>query len=138
MARALEISPGGDEARYYLVADLLATGRPEAALDVATKAKMPWVQLPGVSMAQHDLGRPHESQVALETLIAGSAADAAFNVAEVHAWRGDPDQAFAWLERARIQGDSGLPWIKADPLLRKIHGDPRFNELLKKLNLPVE
>ena len=99
---------------------------------------MPWVRLPGVSMAQHDLSRPRESQVALEALIAGSSTDAAFNIAEVHAWRGDPDQAFPWLERARIQGDSGLPWIKPDPLLRKVHGDPRWATLLKKLSLPVD
>jgi serine/threonine-protein kinase len=62
---------------------------------------------------------------------------------EIYAARGDKDRAFHWLERAYAQHDGGLVAIlpnncsvKCDPLLRGLHGDPRFAALLGKMNLP--
>ena len=36
------------------------------------------------------------------------------------------------------QRDGGLVNVKVDPLLRKLHGDPRYAALLKKMNLPLD
>jgi TolB-like protein/tetratricopeptide (TPR) repeat protein len=138
LRRALRISPRGEEARYYLFADLVAVNEPAQALAEAEQATLPWIRLTGVALAQYGLGQSEKSQAALEALIQGSAADAAYQVAEVHAWRGETEQAFAWLERARVQADTGLAWIKSDPLLQKIRGDPRYAGLLRKLNLPTD
>ncbi len=138
LARALEISPHGGLARFYLLVDLVVVNRPGLALAEAEQAAAAWVRLTGVSIAEHDLGHARESQAALEALVEGNAADAAYQIAEVHAWRGETDQAFEWLEPARTQVDTGLGHIKTDPLLRKIRGDPRFAEMLRKLKLPVE
>ena len=59
-------------------------------------------------------------------------------VAEVHSWRGEKDLAFEWLERAREEGDLGLWWVKVDPLLRSLRGDPRWKAFLGRMNLPVD
>ncbi len=56
----------------------------------------------------------------------------------MHAWRGDNERAFEWLEGARVQHDPGLTLVKADPTLRGLRGDPRYAAFLKKLNLPTE
>jgi hypothetical protein len=32
--------------------------------------------------------------------------------------------------------DDGLPWLKIDPGLRSLRGDPRYKALLRKMNLP--
>jgi hypothetical protein len=64
------------------------------------------------------------------------AQDAAFQIAEVHAWLGASDAAFQWLERAYRQRDGGLPSIREDPFFASVHADPRFNALLRKLRLP--
>ncbi len=138
LAKALEIAPQLDEARYYLYADLIVTGRAELALTEAERSQMAWIRLPGVAMAQHALGHPRESQAALDALVAAHAGDSAYQIAEVHAWRGEKDKAFEWLERARVQADTGLGWIKVDPLLASIRGDPRYGALLRKLNLPAD
>jgi len=138
LARALELAPQGDEARYYLIASQAVTGQPALALATAEQTRTPWIRLTGVAIAQHDLGRVKESRAALEVLIAGSASDAAYQIADVHAWRGEKDQAFVWLERARVQADTGLGWIRFDPLLAKLRGDPRYPMLLRKLKLPVD
>jgi hypothetical protein len=57
-------------------------------------------------------------------------------VAQAYAWRGQPDEAFAWLDRAYAQRDGGLAEVKYDPLLRDLRLDPRYAELLNKLGLP--
>jgi hypothetical protein len=42
------------------------------------------------------------------------------------------------VKRAYKQRDGGLSEMKADPLLRNLHNDPRWPAFLKKMNLPVE
>jgi hypothetical protein len=56
----------------------------------------------------------------------------------VHAWRGERDRAFEWLERAYDLRDADLPNVKNDPILRKVHDDPRWKPFLRKMNLPVD
>ena len=52
-----------------------------------------------------------------------------------HAYRGEADLAFEWLERAYAQRDSGLGEIVSSALLRGLHGDPRWQPFLRKLRL---
>jgi hypothetical protein len=60
----------------------------------------------------------------------------AYQVAEAYAWCGEPDLAFAWLDRARAQRDGGLPVLKVDPLFRSLRSDPRWRRQLEGVNLP--
>jgi serine/threonine-protein kinase len=60
----------------------------------------------------------------------------AYGIAEVHAYRGEKDQAFTWLERAYSQRDFSLTILKCDPLLNNSKSDARYNALLRKLNPP--
>jgi serine/threonine-protein kinase len=93
-------------------------------------------RLAGVAMSEHSLGRVKESQQAFDELRAKFAQEAAEQIAEVYAWRGEKDQAFEWLERAYQQRDGGLATIKYDPLLASLRGDVRYRALLKKMKLP--
>jgi hypothetical protein len=54
-------------------------------------------------------------------------------IAEVHAARGDVDQAFQWHERAFTLHDLGPRGTKVSPRLRSLHGDPRWGAFLKKM-----
>jgi hypothetical protein len=58
-------------------------------------------------------------------------------VAEVHAFRGDHDQAFAWLDRAYRQRDVNLWWFKTVLAFNNLKSDPRYKVFLAKLNLPA-
>jgi len=53
----------------------------------------------------------------------------------VHAYRGDKDKAFEWLERTRQQRDPGLAGLRKDPLLTNIQDDPRWNTFLHTMGL---
>lgn len=134
--RALALNPGNRYISYNLAVTSLLERDPAAAR--AQFERIPadhFLHWTGIAVAEHDLGHAAQSQQALETLIALPARPA-FWVAGVYAWRGESDQAFAWLDRAHTQRDVFLPQIKIDPLLRKLHGDPRFAAMVKKVGLP--
>ena len=58
-----------------------------------------------------------------------------FQIAEVHAARGDADAAFEWLERAYVQRDGGVTETKVSPYFRPLHGDARWSLFLRRLRL---
>jgi hypothetical protein len=64
--------------------------------------------------------------------------NSAFQIAQVHAVRGEADAAFAWLDRARVQHDEGLAFVQFDLLFASLHDDPRWRVFLHKMNLPVD
>jgi hypothetical protein len=86
-------------------------------------------------MARWGQKRIPESDAALVRLTEGFAETAAYQIAEVYAYRADKDRAFDWLERARRQRDSGLAGMRRDPLLANLHGDPRWDAFLHKMGL---
>lgn len=133
--RALEISPEHAFAWFNLGVTSLLEGNPKAALAEFRKASKARREA-GVAMAEHDLGHARDSQLALDALIDGYASTNAYQVAEVYAWRGEPDAAFTWLERAHAQHDGTLVQLKFDPLLAPLHSDPRFAAMVKKIGLP--
>jgi TolB-like protein/tetratricopeptide (TPR) repeat protein len=136
--RSLEISPSQTLTPYILGASLLFEHKPTAALAAFRRTTSEAIRLAGEAMAEHDLGHPQDSRRALDELIDKFGHSAAYQVAEVYAWRGEKDGAFEWLERARAQRDGGLISLKVDWLLRNLRGDPRYFALLKKINLPAE
>ena len=60
----------------------------------------------------------------------------AYQYAEIYAQLGDIDHAFSALRRAWEIRDSGLGWLKVDPLLDPLRVDQRFAELLSTLDFP--
>ncbi len=62
--------------------------------------------------------------------------DAALQIADVFAFRGEADKAFQWIDRAYRQRDDGLYLIKVDPLLKNIEADLRYKTFLRKMTLP--
>ncbi len=115
-------------ARLYL-------GQFGEALDSMQKEPEENYRLAGLAMVYSALGRRAESDAALQSLEDRFARTDAFAIAEVHAYRGGIDAAFKWLDRAYRQRDAGMTSIKADPLLRNLHGDRRFQKLLERLKL---
>ena len=94
-------------------------------------------RLTGMAIALHDAGRQKESAAILESLVTRYGNSGAYQVAQVYAWRGDREQAFAWLDRAGEQHDAGLIYLKFDPLMANLHGDPRYAAWLRRMKLPA-
>jgi len=56
-----------------------------------------------------------------------------YEIASVHAYRGELDDAFEWLDRAMARRDNSLHEIQWDPLMTTLYNDPRFEPLLETL-----
>jgi len=62
---------------------------------------------------------------------------APYNVAVIYAGLGDKDKAFEWLERAYADRAYYLPvYLITDARMDSLHNDPRFTDLVKRMNLP--
>jgi TolB-like protein/DNA-binding winged helix-turn-helix (wHTH) protein/Tfp pilus assembly protein PilF len=59
------------------------------------------------------------------------------DVASAYALAGDKDKAFEWLERAYAEGDgANITLLNCIPSFKSLHGDGRFEDLLRRLGLP--
>jgi TolB-like protein len=59
-----------------------------------------------------------------------------YAAALVYAGLGEKDPAFEWLERAYRVHDQGMCYLKVDPPLDPLRSDPRFQDLLRRMNFP--
>lgn len=60
----------------------------------------------------------------------------AFQVAQVHALRGEADAMFDWLQRALRARDPGMQTLLYDALLLRYRDDPRYAALAREVGLP--
>jgi serine/threonine-protein kinase len=134
--RSLELNPEQIFAANWLGDLALLEGRPAESLDWYERSTAPYFRLAGISLAQHALGHARESQAALDDLVAKYGHNSAYQIAEIHAWRGENSRALEWLERARQQHDGGLRWLVIDPLFGAMRTDPGLKAFLRKMNMP--
>jgi TolB-like protein/Flp pilus assembly protein TadD len=133
---AIEISPTFLWAHWTLGTVLLATGRLDAALAQMQRATAEGGGDAGLALVYHAMKRKTDSDEALVRATNLYAEHWAYAVAQVHAYRGEIDYAFAWLERAYGQKDVALYRIKGDPLLKNLEPDARYRAFLRRMNLP--
>jgi hypothetical protein len=55
--------------------------------------------------------------------------------AVIHIGLGDKDQAFSWLEKAVEDRSEWLCQFRVDPALDPLRSDPRFDALLRRVNV---
>ena len=104
----------------------LYEGKNAEALAAVERETGEFARLVVSAVALWNLNRKEESDAALARMIKDDADIGAFQIAEIYSGRGDKDQAFAWLDRARRQQDAGLAYYPNDPLLDTLHSDPRW------------
>jgi TolB-like protein len=132
--KVLDLSASFSGAHYELGRILLARGQVAAAVaEFEAEANPSW-KLFGLPLGYHAQGRIAEANALLAQMLRNPAG-AEFQVAETYAFFGDTDQAIAWLNRA-VGNDTGILWVRGDPLLRGITSDPRYAALLRRLHLP--
>ncbi len=131
---AEKLRPEDDHVGYYDGLAWLLDGKPRDAITAFDRSGSVF-RLAGLAAARFDAGDEAGSQQALQTLATKYSPIGAYQVAQAHAWRREADQAFAWLDRAAKQQDAGLMQLKFDPMMRRLHGDPRYKAWLLRLKL---
>ena len=82
-------------------------------------------------------GRPEEARQVLAELEADPTPYDTWFIAQIYAVLGDKDEAFRWLEAAYGPPHHPyVPWIKHPPAFKPLQDDPRFGDLLRRINLP--
>lgn len=136
LTQAVRVDPLDEHARYYLGLGELLQGRAAAALPHFEDSAHV-LRLTGLALAHHALGDEAAADQDVKLLIARYGHILPYNIAEVYAWRGDADQAFAWLDRAYQLHDASFIYYLFDPLLKSVRGDPRYDALRVRLGLPA-
>ncbi len=82
-------------------------------------------------------GRSAEALTAARQEIATGIADRehAIDFSRCAALTGLKDEAFHYIEKATAEKEPQVVWLKADPRFKSLRGDPRYDQLLKGLNL---
>ncbi len=133
--KALELEPDTPRTRSFLGRVFIAQlryGEARAAMEGETH---PAFRLIGKVLLDSALDHRQEANAALAELVEKWGDDAAFQIAEIHGFRDEIEEFFNWLEKAYSQRDSGLTWIRGDPLLRSLMTDPRWDTFLEKMRL---
>jgi len=134
--RLLELNPEDWGTHTQLALIMLISDRPQEAWAELELEVDPQQQEIGRIMVLPALGRDAEALQRLDTFIAENQSWAAYPIAGIYSMRGDVDAAFAWLDRAYQQHDAYMVDLLVDPLLAGLHEDPRWGEMLDKMNLP--
>jgi TolB-like protein/Flp pilus assembly protein TadD len=135
--KSLQLQPDSVSDHYNRA--LLAVLRGDAAAALAAAQACPpggWQDLALVTAMQAGSDRA-AADAQLRDYTASYANEWAFQVAELHALRGEPDEAFRWLERARVQRDPGLEGLFASPSLLRYKHDPRFSAFVHRIGLSM-
>jgi tetratricopeptide (TPR) repeat protein len=133
--RLLQIAPTFASAHWYLGRVLLEEGQLREAL-TEMEQEPPDPSSPrmgGLAIVYYAMGRKTDADAAL-ALLEKESPDWPFGIAEVHAFRGETDQALKELDRAYTDKDE-LYLMKDDPLLKSLEKNPRYEAFLRKMNL---
>jgi TolB-like protein/tetratricopeptide (TPR) repeat protein len=131
--RVTELNPSAPWAFAGSGMAYLVEGKNAEALAAAEHETSEFARLVVSAVALWNLHRKAESDVLLASLIRDNSDGGAYQIAEIYSCRGDKEQAFAWLERARRQQDGGLAYYPNDPLLDPLRSDPRWAAFQRSL-----
>jgi tetratricopeptide (TPR) repeat protein len=134
----LELNPQHQRAHMYIGRNYILMGKPNVALEEMQKENVENFKIFGLALVYHALGRKTEADEKLKEFIENYRDNWSYLIAQLCAFRGEKEEAFAWLETAYNKKDSWLFWVKGDPLLKNLKTDPRYNAFLKKMNLSLD
>ncbi|HWU40833.1 MAG TPA: tetratricopeptide repeat protein, partial [Candidatus Acidoferrum sp.] len=139
--QTLAMDPGFGPARLNLGRTYLAKRMyPEAIAEFRAGLKFAGEDprfIPGLGHAYALSGNQAEAQKILSELLARSKHGylPPLGIATVYIGLGDKDRAFQWLGEAVEERGEYVTWLKNDPLYDPLRSDPRFPDLLRRLNL---
>ncbi|MEM9530019.1 MAG: tetratricopeptide repeat protein [Pseudomonadota bacterium] len=132
--KVLEFKPESGFANYQLSKVLLAQDDVTGARAANEQETSPIWQTIGNGMVACKAGEEAAAREIAESLIAQREV---FNAAEIYGLCGDTEKVFELLNQAAADGDPALIEMKLSWQLAYLRDDPRWQEVLKKVGLPI-
>ena len=142
LRKALELEPNDEAAHEYLGRAYLQKGMHQESIaefqKAVNKQTGSFGPLAGLAQAYAVAGKRDEAHRVVNQLKALSKQRYVrpYWTATIHAGLGEREEAFAWLERAFEAHDPFLGSLNVDPSLDPLRSDPRFPDLLRRMNFP--
>jgi Flp pilus assembly protein TadD len=137
--KTLELDPTFSTAQAHLAWLLARTGRyGDAITEVQKCCSLPGADLRAkctLGLVYANAGRAEEARKIAEELESQREPGAVVALDCIYAALGDRDHAFWWLEEAYKESVSNLVFISDAPAFDNLHGDPRFDDLLRRIGL---
>ena len=141
LQKAIELNPNSHIAHFYLTFPYAMKGLHDEAISEAQKALKLSGRIPAMmwalSYAYAASGKQAEAKKLLIEInrLSKKIYISPAGIALVYVGLGEKDKAFEWLEAAYEQRDHWLHQLKVAAWFDSIRQDPRFKEILRKMNL---
>jgi tetratricopeptide (TPR) repeat protein len=136
--KRVAIAPESYGTYSYLANPLIMQGRYEEALEWTEKERLDGFRYTSLAIIHWHLGNRAESDDAMAKLLAQQSGGWDWQAVEAHAVRGEIDEAFAAMEAAYDNRDSGLQLILGDRHVANLRDDPRYEEMVRRIGLPID
>jgi len=139
--KCLDLDPTFGAAHTDLARSLEHVGRPDEAIEEFVRGTEGPDGLPrpssGLAILYARAGRLEDARAMMQAVEALSQKQfvSPYGIASYYAVIGDNDRALDWLEKAYSERDGTLVWLKVHPRLDGVRGEPRFRDLLARLQL---
>jgi TolB-like protein len=140
--KTLELDPNFLPALYILGAASMLKGVHEPGIaafqkgvDLSSGAS---IHVAGLGWAYAHAGKRDDARIILERLskLSEHRYVMASQVALIYAAMQEKDEAFRWLETAYRERSAWMVYLNVDPRLDNLRSEPRFQDLLRRMNFP--
>jgi serine/threonine-protein kinase len=137
LRRVLELQSSGLNAHWYLAYLAQRRGDLDAALREAELEPAGSTRDGAIAMVRFARGEREQADQALQQLIANFGERTPVSIAQVYAFRREPEKMFEWLDRAYQRRQPNLPANLAGRFYKPYYSDPRLIALCNKIGMPV-
>lgn len=143
LRRGIARSPGNTSLHQLMGFALFASGHLPEALGVLERTRAlnrprQLAALQATVLVAMGRGDETRSLVAEVEERAGQGAGVAVELATVYHLLGNDEVAYAWLERGLETRELWMTFLHLDPRLRRLHGDARFEALVRRVGIAPE
>lgn len=140
LRKTLQMDPNFAHAHFHLGMVHLRTGAFAEAIAEFQKAATLSPSVAdykgGLGYAYARAGNRAEARNVLDELKHRSKGNSWFYIAAIYAGLDEKGEAFAYLNKAYEQREQGLAVMNREPMFDALRSDPRFQDLLRRMNLP--
>ena len=133
---SLELNPGQGLIVGYRGYAYIGLGDYDTAIKSCDVAALDYSNYVCLAIAYDKLGRRADSDAIINRLNKSEGESASYQFAQIYAQRGDLSRALDWLDTAQRVGDTGLHYMKVDPLVDPLRSEPRFKAMLATVKFP--